>query len=110
MAMVLKVEIMKRILTVLILSATSLLLRAQSQMLHERLYLSTDKECYIAGEPMWISAFCYDAVSGKPSPVSAVAYIELQNLSGSVVQAKIALTDGRGSGLIDLPVSLPTGN
>lgn len=110
MAMVLKVIIMKRSLTILILSATSLLLQAQSRMLHERLYLSTDKECYLAGEPVWISAFCYDAVTGKPSPVSAVAYIELQNLSGSVVQAKIALAAGRGSGLIDLPVSLPTGN
>jgi len=110
MAMVLKVVTMKRTLAVLILSATSLLLQAQSQMLHERLYLSTDKECYLAGEPVWVSAFCYDAVTGKPSPVSAVAYMELQNLSGSLVQAKIALTAGRGSGLIELPVSLPTGN
>ena len=110
MAMVLKVVIMKRILTILILSATSLLLQAQSHMLHERLYLSTDKECYLAGEHIWISAFCYDAVTGKLSPVSAVAYIELQNLSGSVVQAKIALAAGRGSGLIDLPLFLPTGN
>ncbi len=102
---------MKRTLTVLILSATSLLLQAQSQMLHERLYLSTDKECYLAGEPVWVSAFfASDAITGKPSPVSAVAYMELQNLSGSLVQAKIALTAGRGSGLIELPVSLPTGN
>ena len=79
-------------------------------MLHERLYLVTDKESYLAGEHIWISCFCYDAVMGKPSLVSAVAYLELQNLSGSVVQAKIALAKGRGSGLIALPVSLPTGN
>ncbi len=78
-------------------------------MVHERLYLSTDKTCYLAGEDIWISAFCYDAASGIYSPISAVAYLELQNLSGSLVQSKIALNHGRGNGFIHLPVSLPTG-
>ncbi|NCC44891.1 MAG: hypothetical protein EOM18_15230, partial [Clostridia bacterium] len=78
-------------------------------MLYERLYVSTDKECYLAGEQLWVSAFCYDASSGIPSPVSAVAYLEIQNLSGTVSQAKIALTGGRGSGMISLPLSIPTG-
>lgn len=104
-----KLVTMKAILTALFLSVPAFFLSAQPDMLHERLYLSTDKECYLAGEPVWISAFCYDAITGIPSPVSAVAFLELQNLSGAVVQAKIALIAGRGSGLIALPLSLPTG-
>lgn len=109
MALVLKKDIMKRILTALFLSLPSLFLSAQAQMIHERMYLSTDKECYLAGEPVWISAFCYDATTGIPSPVSAVAFIELQDFTGSPVQAKIALDRGRGNGMMELPLSLPTG-
>lgn len=104
-----KKVIMKRILISLILFLPVSFLSAQSDMLYERLYVSTDKECYLAGEQLWVSAFCYDASSGIPSPVSAVAYLEIQNLSGTVSQAKIALTGGRGSGMISLPLSIPTG-
>lgn len=104
-----KKVIMKRILISLILFLPVSFLSAQSDMLYERLYVSTDKECYLAGEQLWVSAFCYNASSGIPSPVSAVAYLEIQNLSGTVSQAKIALTGGRGSGMISLPLSIPTG-
>jgi len=100
---------MKRIFTALILFLPISFLLAQTDMLHERMYVSTDKESYLAGEQLWVSAFCYDAVSGIPSPVSAVAYLEIQNLSGTVSQFKIALADGRGSGMINLPLSIPTG-
>jgi hypothetical protein len=109
MAQVLKKIIMKRILITLILFLPVSVLTAQSDMLYERLYVSTDKECYLAGEQLWVSAFCYDAASGIPSPISAVAYLEIQNLSGTVSQFKIALTNGRGSGMISLPLSIPTG-
>ena len=100
---------MRRIFIAILIIIPAISLNAQEDMLHERLYLSTDKECYLAGEDIWISAFCYDAANGTPSPVSAVAYLELQNLSASPVQSKIALNNGRGSGSIHLPVSLPTG-
>lgn len=100
---------MRRIFIAILIIIHAISLNAQEDMLHERLYLSTDKECYLAGEDIWISAFCYDASNGTPSPVSAVAYLELQNLSASPVQSKIALNNGRGSGSIHLPVSLPTG-
>ncbi len=100
---------MRRIFIAILIIIPAISLNAQEDMLHERLYLSTDKECYLAGEDIWISAFCYDASNGTPSPVSAVAYLELQNLSASPVQSKIALNNGRGSGSIHLPVSLPTG-
>ncbi len=78
----------------------------------ERIYVSTDKECYIAGESVWISLFCFD--TGKDSPVlsamSSIAYIELQSSTGIVAKTKVAIISGRGSGRVELPTSTPTGN
>ena len=109
MAAVLNVLDMKRILIPILFILQGSSLVAQTDIPHERLYLSTDKECYLAGEPLWVSAFCYDATTGKPSAVSAVAYLEIQNLTSSLVQSKIALKKGRGNGMVLLPATLPTG-
>jgi len=78
----------------------------------ERLYVSTDKECYVAGEAIWISLFCFDA-NKEPlalSNLSSVAYIELRSSTGIAAKTKVALIGGRGSGRIELPNSTPTGN
>ena len=75
----------------------------------ERVYVSTDRTAYLAGERVWCSLFCVDE-NGRLSPQSAVAYVELLSAEGSAVQQKIGLLDGRGSGEFALPVSLPTGN
>jgi len=78
----------------------------------ERVYLGTDKNVYVAGENLWISAFCFDISSSKPelSNISAVVYAELHSSAGVVLTTKIALKGGRGSGVSSLPVTLPTGN
>lgn len=85
-------------------------LLAQTGAIHERLYLSLDKNCYLAGESIWISAFCFDLETGTPSNISSVAYVELQETQSSPVCLKIALKQGRGSGCMSLPMDLPTGN
>lgn len=84
-------------------------LAAQTHTLHERLYVSTDTDCYVAGENIWLSVFCFDAESGVPSNGSAVAYLELQDQEGTLLTAKIALINGRGSGMMALPLTVPTG-
>jgi len=78
----------------------------------ERIYVSTDKECYVAGESIWISMFCFNVADSFPklSKISAVAYVELRSLSGVAAKTKIALFSGRGSGNLELPLSTPTGN
>ena len=77
----------------------------------ERVYISTDRAAYVAGETMWMSAFCIDANNGgKLSSLSNVLYVEIHNSISLVTTAKIALLSGRGSGHIQLPPSLPTGN
>ncbi|MCK9628126.1 MAG: hypothetical protein M0R37_06000 [Bacteroidales bacterium] len=78
----------------------------------ERIYVSTDKESYVAGEQVWISLFCFDA--GKEhigfSNMSSTAYIELRSSNGIAAKTKVAIISGRGSGRLDLPASTATGN
>ncbi len=78
----------------------------------ERVYVSTDRNCYVAGDELFVSAFCIDASSedGRLSTLSKVAYIELQNSTGTVQTMKVALDGGRGCGSMSLYTDLPTGN
>ena len=78
--------------------------------LRERVYVSTDREVYVAGDAVWMSAFCVDAASGHLSSFSKTAYVEVHSPAGMVGTAKIALDGGRGAGRLTLPNTLPTGN
>lgn len=75
----------------------------------ERVYVSTDRNAYITGERVWCSVFCFGN-DGTLSRSSAVAYLELISESGSAIQTKIGLVNGRGSGEFFLPASLKEGN
>ena len=99
----------KTILTIIAILAAAL--ANAGDRVVERTYLSTDKACYVAGDNIWLSAFCLDAADGgKPSNFSSIAYVELCSASGVEATAKVALMDGRGAGNLVIPRSLPTGN
>ena len=85
------------------------LLSGQSRI-RERVYVSTDREVYVAGDAVWMSAYCVDASSGKLSAFSKTAYVEVHSAAGMVQTAKVALEGGRGGGRLMLPNSLPTGS
>lgn len=85
------------------------LLSGQSRI-RERVYVSTDREVYVAGDAVWMSAYCVDANSGKLSTFSKTAYVEVHSTAGMVQTAKVALEGGRGGGRLMLPNTLPTGN
>ena len=76
----------------------------------ERLYVATDKGSYMAGESLWLSLFCLNAQGGGLASLSSVAYVELCDAQKSLIQTKAALFQGRGSAMISLPPTLPTGN
>lgn len=104
---------MKRTILVFLFFTAAFCLRAQSKDVLERVYISTDKECYVAGDYLCCSAFCFDFSGGSRgalSELSSVAYIELVSPAGVALKEKIALTQGRGSGIVKLPPELPTGN
>ena len=81
-----------------------------AERLRERVFISTDREVYVAGDAVWMSAWCVDAASGRLSDFSSIAYVEIHSPAGMVQTAKIALNGGRGAGRLMLPNTLPTGN
>ena len=103
---------MRRYLTIIALIAAFLLLISAPIYAQrvERIWFSTDRNIYVAGERIWCSALCMDAATRTPSELSSIAYMELHSASGIAQTAKIALMEGRGAGYIDLPNTLPTGN
>ena len=76
----------------------------------ERIYVSTDRNVYLAGEDLWCSLFLVDCASRTLSSCSAVSYLELISVDGTVATAKIALVEGRGSGKFIIPSNIPSGN
>ena len=76
----------------------------------ERVYVSTDKDVYVAGETVWCSAFCMDAGTGRLSGANSVAYLEISSSDGILATCKVALVGGRGSAAVQIPVTAPTGN
>ncbi len=91
-----------------ILFAAAFTVEAQVR-LSERVYVSTDRDVYVAGDEMFVSVFCLDVSRGGLSNVSRTAYLELVSADGPVQTAKVALDRGRGGGVISLQNTIPTG-
>ena len=102
--------VMKRILILIYCLLLPLLSLQGADRLRERVYISTDRDVYVAGDAVWLSAWCIDAATGRLSGFSKTAYVEVHSPQGMVQTAKIALDEGRGAGRLILPTTLPTGN
>lgn len=76
----------------------------------EKIYVQTDRHLYITGETIWLSVYCVDASFHTLSNSSKVVNIELIDANGNaVVQKRIHLIDGVGSGQLFLSAELATG-
>ena len=83
----------------------------QNTVLHEKIYVHTNKSFYIAGEILWFKIYNTDGSTNKLLDVSKVAYVEmLDNNHVAVMQAKIALNNGTGNGSLYLPFTISNGN
>ena len=80
----------------------------QINTLHERIYLQTDKRLYLSGEQIQLKLSTVDTAY-VPLIFSKVAYVELVDDSIAHIQIIIALPDGTGVGMMQLPADLPTG-
>ena len=96
---------MKALLTTLFLS---LALAASAQAPVERLYVTTDRSVYLAGDAVWCSVANLNE-NARFSNASAVSYLELVSGGGTVCTVKIGLLEGRGAGSFRIPVTVPTG-
>lgn len=85
--------------------------RYAEKSLQEKLYMHIDRGFYLAGDIIWFKLYVTDASIHQPLGLSKVAYVEVLNENNlSILQAKIALTNGSGNGSLQLPVSINSGN
>jgi len=83
----------------------------QQQILQEKIFVHTDKTFYLTGEILWFKVYAVDASLNKPVDISKVAYIEvLDNRNTPLLQAKVNLHNGLGSGSLYIPVTATNGN
>lgn len=80
--------------------------------LNEKIYLHTDRSFYICGNILWFKAYLTIASdSNKPLSASKIMYVEVLNTRQQpVLQGKIGIENGLGSGSFLLPFSLSSGN
>ena len=79
--------------------------------LREKVYVHTDRDYYLAGDILWFKSYVENATDNKPLSLSKIVYVEVLNRQREpVLQAKISLKDGSGSGSFQLPFTLASGN
>ncbi|HEY1024189.1 MAG TPA: hypothetical protein VGE26_03430 [Sphingobacteriaceae bacterium] len=79
--------------------------------LQEKVFVHNDKSFYLAGEIMWFKIYNVDGTFHKPANLSKVCYLELVDASQkAVLQTKVDLNNGSGSGSFFLPLSLISGS
>ena len=84
----------------------------QGREVVERLYVTTDKNSYVAGDVVGCALYCFELGNSSLllSGFSSVAYLELVSADGVAMQEKVALVDGVGGAMLRLSPNLPSGN
>lgn len=98
---------MKRLYTLYILLLCCFVLQAEEGV-HERVFVHTDKNCYVAGEDIFVKFLAIDTYF-QPSTLSKVGYVEICDTERPQIQLKLALKTGSGAGKITIPPQIPTG-
>lgn len=77
----------------------------------EKLVVRTDRNIYLTGEMIWLKVYKMNALTGTPSDVSKVVYLELlDSLNNPVSQLKIPVFGASGSTGFRLSDTISSGN
>lgn len=77
----------------------------------EKIYIQTDKPCYVSGEKLFFRSFLLDAMSNLPAALSRYLYVELINPVDSVIiRQNIRQENTMFYGALLLPEYLPQGD
>ncbi|WP_149273860.1 carboxypeptidase-like regulatory domain-containing protein [Pareuzebyella sediminis] len=77
----------------------------------EKVFLHTDKEIFSSGEPLWFSAYTVIGPFHELTAASRVLHVDLIAPDNEIVLSQThELLNGRGSGLVELPKNLTTGD
>ncbi|GAA3992975.1 hypothetical protein [Mucilaginibacter dorajii] len=83
----------------------------QQQTVQEKVFVHTDKSTYLPGEIIWFKVYVVDASFHRLFNLSKVVYVDVvDNAHNALLQAKIAIADGTGSGSLYIPVSTSNGS
>jgi hypothetical protein len=83
----------------------------QQGTVQEKIFIHTDKSAYLPGEILWFKVYSVDASFHKPLSLSKVVYVDvLDDKQNAIMQAKIAMKNGTGSGSLYIPVSTSNGS
>ena len=83
----------------------------QRMAIREKLYVHTNKNLFLSGEILWFKVYVVDGQYNKPFNLNKVAYVEVLGADNNpVLQTKIALKHGFGSGSVYIPASVSNGN
>lgn len=76
----------------------------------EKVYVHTDRDMYVSGEIMWFKVYQVGGYSNRPVDFSKITYAEIiDENNNAILQGKIAIEGGTGTGSFQLPAALPTG-
>ncbi|MEO7992351.1 MAG: hypothetical protein ABI663_22565 [Chryseolinea sp.] len=77
----------------------------------ERIYLHINSPFLLVGESLLFKTYSVNSTNNTPSTLSTIAYVEVIDATASpVLQAKVLLKQGIGSGDFFLPSTLTSGN
>jgi hypothetical protein len=83
---------------------------ANGQVVHEKIFVHTDKNSYQSGDIIWFRIFNIQSETQQPSTLSRLAYAEIIDGNDKpVLQSKIRLDSGAGNGSFAIPASVATG-
>jgi hypothetical protein len=83
----------------------------QRQTVQEKVFVHTDKSTYLPGEIIWFKVYAVDASFHRLFNLSKVVYVDvIDNGHSALLQAKIALSEGTGSGSLYIPVATSNGS
>ncbi len=75
----------------------------------EKLFVHTSKSFFVTGELIWFKIY-YTDVENRPETLSKLAYVDvLDGQNKPLLQAKISLRNGSGSGSLFIPVTASSG-
>lgn len=75
----------------------------------EKVFLQTDKSSYLAGETIWMKAWCL--LDDAPTYLSRILYVDVTDPKGNVILKKMYRLDSlsSSSGYFEIPVEAATG-
>lgn len=80
-------------------------------VLNEKIFVHTDRGFYLTGDNIWFKVYNVDGTTSHLLDLSKVVYIEVvDGAQNAVIQTKIKIDKGTGSGSVFIPASLNSGN